>query len=218
MTNATRATVWQAFYNPWGEPYSLSGTIENNLRFPGQFFLIETGLSYNWHRHYDPTTGRYTQADPLRFVDGPSVYAYVGASPYMWTDREGLDFLGILPVVEPVFVAKPGGAIDQSTNAVGDFSRNYGDMRRANTIGADKYFHCKANCEAAKRGEVGSSTACVVSDVREWFDQNVKGDSAEASGADQVANAYGRSVGSRSPSSCERVCSAFRPKGLPAVY
>ena len=32
-----------------------------DLRFPGQFFLIETGLAYNWHRHYDPVTGRYTQ-------------------------------------------------------------------------------------------------------------------------------------------------------------
>jgi len=89
MTDATRATVWQAFYTPFGEPYSLSGTIENNLRFPGQFFLIETAQAYNWHRHYDPTTGRYTQPDPLRFVDGPSVYAYVGGSPYMWTDRDG---------------------------------------------------------------------------------------------------------------------------------
>ena len=90
MTNASRATVWQAFYNPWGEPYGLSGSIENNLRFPGQFFLIETGLAYNWHRHYDPTTGRYTQADPLRFVDGPSVYAYAGASPFTNVDRDGL--------------------------------------------------------------------------------------------------------------------------------
>ena len=82
-------TVWQAFYNPWGEPYSLAGTIENNLRFPGQFFLIETAQAYNWHRHYDPSTGRYTQPDPLRFVDGPSVYAYVGSSPYMNVDRTG---------------------------------------------------------------------------------------------------------------------------------
>ncbi len=90
MTDAARTTVWQAFYNPFGEPYSLSGTIENNLRFPGQVFLIETGLSYNWHRHYDPTTGRYTQPDPLRFVDGPSVYAYAGASPEMNFDQRGL--------------------------------------------------------------------------------------------------------------------------------
>ncbi len=90
MTSATKATVWSATWKPFGEPYALSGTIENNLRFPGQYFLIETGQAYNWHRTYDPTTGRYTQADPLRFVDGPSVYAYAGSSPFTRADLRGL--------------------------------------------------------------------------------------------------------------------------------
>jgi RHS repeat-associated protein len=36
-----------------------------DLRFPGQWFQLETGLAYNWHRHYDATTGRYLQPDPL---------------------------------------------------------------------------------------------------------------------------------------------------------
>jgi RHS repeat-associated protein len=89
MTDAAKASVWQAAYNPHGEAAGLSGAISNNLRFPGQVFQIETGLAYNWHRHYDATTGRYTQADPLRFVDGPSIYAYAGNSPLMYTDREG---------------------------------------------------------------------------------------------------------------------------------
>jgi RHS repeat-associated protein len=90
MTNAAKATVWQASYKPWGEVHSMSGAQTNNLRFPGQYFQIETTLHYNHHRHYDPVTGRYTQPDPLRFVDGPSVYAYAGNSPYMKTDRSGM--------------------------------------------------------------------------------------------------------------------------------
>jgi RHS repeat-associated protein len=89
MTSAAKATVWQASYKPFGEVQALSGTIEQNLRFPGQYFLIEGGLAYNWHRFYDPSTGRYTQADPLRFVDGPGLYAYAGGSPWMRTDRNG---------------------------------------------------------------------------------------------------------------------------------
>jgi RHS repeat-associated protein len=89
MTDAARATVWQAIWKPWGEVHSLSGTLPQNLRFPGQYYQIETGLHYNHHRNYDPVTGRYTQADPLGFVDGPSVYAYAGNSPYMNVDREG---------------------------------------------------------------------------------------------------------------------------------
>ena len=34
--------------------------------------------------------GRYTQPDPLGFVDGPSVYAYAGNRPLAATDRSGL--------------------------------------------------------------------------------------------------------------------------------
>jgi RHS repeat-associated protein len=90
LTDSTKATVWQATYKPWGETQSISGTRTNNLRLPGQYFQIETNLAYNWHRHYDPVTGRYTQPDPLRFVDGPAIYAYAGNSPAMRTDRSGL--------------------------------------------------------------------------------------------------------------------------------
>ena len=93
LTDATRATVWQAVYQPFGELMSIAGTVEQNLRFPGQYFLLETGLAYNWYRHYDATTGRYTQPDPLRFVDGPSVYGYARASLLIRVDREGLSSL-----------------------------------------------------------------------------------------------------------------------------
>ncbi len=56
------------------------------MRFPGQYFLVESGLAYNWHRHYDPTLGRYLQADPLGFIDGPNVYNYVTNAPTMYAD------------------------------------------------------------------------------------------------------------------------------------
>jgi hypothetical protein len=46
-------------------------------------------LHYNWYRHYDPTIGRFTQPDPLGFVDGPSVYAYGRSSPARFTDFDG---------------------------------------------------------------------------------------------------------------------------------
>ena len=90
MTDATQAVVWDAVYRPFGEVVSISGAGSNNLRFPGQYFLIESGLHYNWHRHYDPTIGRHVQADPLGFVDGPSVYAYAASAPITKTDAEGL--------------------------------------------------------------------------------------------------------------------------------
>jgi uncharacterized protein RhaS with RHS repeats len=40
-------------------------------------------------RDYDPTTGRYLQADPLGLIDGASVYGYAGQSPMMNMDPTG---------------------------------------------------------------------------------------------------------------------------------
>lgn len=68
MTDASQTVVWDAWYAPYGEVRSITGTASNNLRFPGQYFLVESGLHYNWHRHYDPTLGRYIQPDPSREV------------------------------------------------------------------------------------------------------------------------------------------------------
>ena len=47
-------------------------------------------MHYNWHRHYDPSLGRYTQPDPLGFVDGPSVFAYAKNLPLRFVDARGL--------------------------------------------------------------------------------------------------------------------------------
>jgi RHS repeat-associated protein len=59
---------------------------------PGQWFQSESGLHQNWMRDYDPTTGRYLQADPLGLVDGASVYGYVKGNPGRWVDPRGLLF------------------------------------------------------------------------------------------------------------------------------
>ena len=57
--------MWDATWLPWGGAHSITGTGVLNARLPGQWFQLEAGLHYNWHRHYDPTIGRYTQPDPL---------------------------------------------------------------------------------------------------------------------------------------------------------
>ena len=71
----TGAVVWSAGYAAFGlavvDPLS---TVENNLRFPGQYFDAETGLHYNWMRTYDPGTGRNTQVDPIGFYGGIITY------------------------------------------------------------------------------------------------------------------------------------------------
>ena len=84
---------------------SLSGPLTLDLRLPGQWFQLEAGLHYNWHRHYDASLGRYTQADPLGFVDGPSVFGYARSSPYRYVDPSGnMAALCAIPGVCPTIV------------------------------------------------------------------------------------------------------------------
>ncbi len=66
-TDATGTKVWEATYLPFGGVHTSTGA-NITLRFPGQWFQSESGLHQNWMRDYDPTTGRYIQADPLGLV------------------------------------------------------------------------------------------------------------------------------------------------------
>ena len=74
--------------HPFGGVHTSTGALPT-ARFPGQWFQSESGLHQNWMRDYDPTTGRYLQADPLGLVDGASVYGYVKQNPGRWIDPTG---------------------------------------------------------------------------------------------------------------------------------
>lgn len=96
-TDDTGAVVWSATYYPFGGIHQVNvdtGALSaQELRFPGQWFQAETGFHQNWHRTYDPTLGRYLEADPLGLVDGPSVYGYAMQSPLRYVDPTGLEFV-----------------------------------------------------------------------------------------------------------------------------
>ncbi|RMU30357.1 RHS repeat domain-containing protein, partial [Pseudomonas amygdali] len=66
MTDAEGQIVWQAKYRPWGAIEKLVvNEVEQNLRFQGQYFDVETGLHYNTFRYYDPEIGRFITQDPI---------------------------------------------------------------------------------------------------------------------------------------------------------
>jgi len=90
MTDANGNIVWNADYKPFGQANLPNETVGNNLRFPGQYYDIETGLHYNWHRYYDPSTGRYLSSDPIGLRGGLNTFLYALSTPTMLTDYQGL--------------------------------------------------------------------------------------------------------------------------------
>ncbi|MDR2010201.1 MAG: hypothetical protein LBQ22_06945 [Bacteroidales bacterium] len=101
------------------------------------------------------------------------------------------------------------------------FYKNYYDMKEANTINADKYFHCKANFETSRSGLFGRYWATLFSHIREESDKifnklrNNLNDSAE----DHEANVFGRQQAlDKSIRTSRDGCSKKRPRGLNEKY
>jgi RHS repeat-associated protein len=64
--------------------------------FPGQM-RTHADLYYNRYRDYDPTTGRYIQADPIGLAGGSNPYLYANDNPMRYTDPTG-EFVPLLVI------------------------------------------------------------------------------------------------------------------------
>ena len=95
ITDATGKTVWAWDSKPFGEilpdadPDKDGLALHYSQRFPGQSFDAETGLHYNFHRDYNPATGRYVQSDPIGLDGGMNSFGYAGESPAVAWDMLG---------------------------------------------------------------------------------------------------------------------------------
>jgi RHS repeat-associated protein len=105
----TDALVWRWDTDPFGtaapneNPAGL-GTFPYNLRFPGQYYMAETGLNYNRNRDYDPLTGKYVESDPIGLKGGLNTYIYARGNPVSRTDQTGLYSGQACPLALQVFL------------------------------------------------------------------------------------------------------------------
>ncbi|MDP5190315.1 RHS repeat domain-containing protein [Rheinheimera baltica] len=59
LTDSDNNIVWQAHYSVFGKATLTVNTIDNPIRFQGQYFDSESGLHYNHFRYYAPQTVRF---------------------------------------------------------------------------------------------------------------------------------------------------------------
>ena len=92
--------VWAASFDAFGRasittPQATADkpTITSNLRLPGQYEDLETGLHYNFRRYYDPEIGRYVTADPIG-LEGVLISMLM---------REGTRYHELIPWASPIF-------------------------------------------------------------------------------------------------------------------
>ncbi|SHK57437.1 RHS repeat-associated core domain-containing protein [Desulfatibacillum alkenivorans DSM 16219] len=149
LVSENGAVVWSAVYHAFGEAEVDAGsTIENNLRFPGQYFDAETGLHYNFTRSYIPQIGRYVRIDTIGTKGGVNLYCYVTGNPANLIDPEGL--MGCKPKL-PEIPKSPGDFKDaiKKLKKNGKAIKECAEMDDSNDSCEDKWEGCQECCKAA---------------------------------------------------------------------
>jgi RHS repeat-associated protein len=105
------------------------------VRLPGQYYDSETGLHYNYHRYYDPGTGRYLTPDPIGLAGGINLYAYVGGNPVNLIDPFGLSSVSFDRALGTIRVYDQNGIL-MGEYPAGNFTTNpAGDPYRVGSNG-----------------------------------------------------------------------------------
>jgi len=219
VMGANGTVVSSSRYDAWGVRTTVGAQDAASFGFTGHLEHKELGLVFTLYRAYDPVTGRWLSRDPIGEEGGINLYGYVSNNPV-----NAVDPLGLLAFGDDINYPGTddnglylGEGVGSNGSAVSDFVDQYNKMREANWKNSDKYFHCMANCNAAKRGNSGFNAAKALSEARELFDENIKRDSKEACDADRQANDHGREAG-KNGEDCKSACEKYRPAGLPSQY
>ena len=99
ITDKYGAKVVEYTYDAWGKVLTTTGSLastigaSNPYRYRGYWYDTETGLYYLQSRYYDPTTGRFINADILVSTEqgilGCNMFAYCENNPANYKDPNG---------------------------------------------------------------------------------------------------------------------------------
>ena len=102
IVDANGVTKAQYQYNAWGKILSATGDMAdiNPLRYRGYYYDTETGFYYLQSRYYDPTIGRFINADVFTSTGqgfiGSNMFAYCLNNPVTNADETGCSPWGAL--------------------------------------------------------------------------------------------------------------------------
>ena len=92
LIDSANTEVVKYTYDAWGKPLSVTGSLANTIgyynpfRYRGYVYDVETGLYYLRSRYYNPSWGRFVNAD--NFVKN-SLFAYCLNNPIVNCDENG---------------------------------------------------------------------------------------------------------------------------------
>ena len=116
MTNANGDTVQQLMYDPWGKQFLVNNSIltysspATSKGYTGHEMVNDFEVIHMGGRTYNPTLGRFMQADP--FIQAPTNlqsynrYAYVQNNPMTYTDPSGYFLKKLMQVTGVTAVMK----------------------------------------------------------------------------------------------------------------
>jgi RHS repeat-associated protein len=150
-------TVERYHYSPYGEVthleanYSVKTTqassVGNEFLFTGRRLDPETGLQYSRWRYLHLQMGRWLTRDPIGYLGGMNLYAYVGGKPLTFTDPDGK-----VAVIVGVIIG--GVVIHQCCKKASDMAfEKFPDS-------GDSFRHCWTSCHIAKSCGSGISKLC----------------------------------------------------------
>jgi RHS repeat-associated protein len=92
-TTSSQQVSWRWEGEAFGNTDDQDVRVDVNLRFPGQYFDLETGLHYNLSRYYDASVGRYHTSDSIGLAGGSNTFGYANGSPLTHFDSAGTNAL-----------------------------------------------------------------------------------------------------------------------------